>query len=130
MKLAEMKDRFLETGKTALNKAKDLGIRIFDAGKGAVMWAVENPEKAAALAASGAALAGGANKVIRGVRRNVTMRQIEREKRTRVYDHSLNAYVYTKKPLTKEQIEFIHRERRKTGKKVSEVMAEMDLLRR
>ena len=130
MKIDELKNKVQETGRNVLWKAKDLGRRAIDNGRSAIKWAIENPEKAAAIAGAGAALFGGANKLVRGINRNVTAKRIEREKRTRVYVHSLNAYVYTKKPLTKEQIEFIHRERRRTGKKVSEVMAEMDILRK
>jgi len=119
MNIQEMKDRVKDGSKKFAAKVKDV-----------LHWVMENPEKAAAVAGAGAALFGGANKVIRNVNRNVTQRQAEREKRTRIYDHSLNAYIYTKKPLTSEQIEFIHKERRRTGKKVSEILAEMNLLRR
>jgi len=130
MDVRTLKDKVTETGRKVWWKAKDIGQRAIDSGKSAVKWAIDNPDKAAAIAGAGAALAGGANKVVKSINRNVTAKQIEREKRTRVYDHSLNAYVYTKKPLSKEQIEFIHKERRRTGKKVSEIMAEMDILRR
>lgn len=128
--MGQLGDKVKETGRKVLYKAQDVCRGVIQSGKSVVKWAIENPEKAAAIAGTGAALAGGVNKVVRGVSRNVTARQIEREKRTRVYDHSLNAYVFTKKPLKKEQIEFIHKERRRTGKKVSEIMAEMDILRK
>ena len=130
MDVRQLTDKVTETGQKVWWKAKDIGQRAIDSGKSAVKWAIDNPDEAAAIAGAGAALAGGANKVMKSINRNVTAKQIEREKRTRVYDHSLNAYVYTKKPLSKEQIEFIHKERRRTGKKVSEIMAEMDILRR
>lgn len=128
--MAKLMEKVKETGRKIVFKAKDIGQKAIISGKNAAKWAVENPEKAAAIAGAGAALTGGVNKVIRSVNRNVTARRIEREKRTRVYDHSLNAYVFTKKPLEKEQIEFIHKKRRRTGKKVSEIMAEMGLLRK
>ena len=130
MEVQKIGDRLREAGNKVWSTAKSIGRKTVDTVSGAAKWVMENPDKAAAIAGTGAALAGGANKVIRSVNRNVTLRQAEREKRTRVYDHSLNAYVYTKKPLTKEQIEFIHKERRRTGKKVSEIMAEMDILRK
>ena len=100
--------------------------KVTDAGR----WVLNNPDKAAAVMAAGATLAGTAGKLTRSIHRNVTMRQEIREKRTRIYDHSLNAYVYTKRPLSAEQIEFVNRERRRTGKRVSEILYEMDLLRR
>ena len=130
MDIRELKDRVVDGGKRVFGKIKVVGEKVVNETKDGIKWIIENPEKAAAIAGTGAALIGGANKIIRSINRNVTLRQTEKEKRTRVYDHSLNAYVYTKKPLTKEQIEFIHKERRRTGKKVSEIMAEMDILRR
>ena len=130
MDIRELKDRVVNGGKRVFGKIKVVGEKVVNETKDGIKWIIENPEKAAAIAGTGAALIGGANKIIRSINRNVALRQTEKEKRTRVYDHSLNAYVYTKKPLTKEQIEFIHKERRRTGKKVSEIMAEMDILRR
>lgn len=130
MDIRETKNRIVDKSKRLVTKVKDVGGRALSKTKDVVHWVMENPEKAAAVAGAGAALFGGANKVIRNVNQNITKRQTEREKRTRIYDHSLNAYIYTKKPLTSEQIEFIHKERRRTGKKVSEILAEMNLLRR
>ena len=130
MEVRRIGNRLHEAGRKVWNAAKNVGKKTVDTVGEAAKWVMENPEKAAAIAGTLSAIAGGANKVIRSIHRNFTLRQVEREKRTRVYDHSLNAYVYTKKPLTKEQIEFIHRERRRTGKKVSEIMAEMDILRK
>jgi len=126
MELWRIRNKLRDAGRQVKDTAKKAGEKTKDIAK----WIIENPDKAAAIAGTGAALAGGANKVIRSINRNVMLKQVEREKRTRVYDHSLNAYVYTKKPLTKEQIEFIHKERRRTGKKVSEIMAEMNILRK
>jgi len=126
MELWRIRNRLRDAGRQVKDTDKKAGEKTKDIAK----WIIENPDKAAAIAGTGAALAGGANKVIRSINRNVTLKQVEREKRTRVYDHSLNAYVYTKKPLTKEQIEFIHKERRRTGKKVGEIMAEMNILRK
>ena len=126
MELWRLKNRLNDAKRHATETAKQAGRKVKDISK----WILENPDKAAAFAGAGAALFGWANKIIRSINRNITLRQVEREKRTRVYDHSLNAYVYTKKPLTKEQIEFIHKERRRTGKRVSEIMAEMDILRK
>lgn len=130
MELWRIRNRVTDTARLVADKAKKIGKKAAEEAKNITKWIIENPDKAAAIAGTGAALAGGANKVIRSINRNITLKQVEREKRTRVYDHSLNAYVYTKKPLTKEQIEFIHKERRRTGKKVSEIMAEMDILRK
>ena len=130
MELWRIKNRLTDIRRRTTDTAKKIGKKTAEEVKSIAKWVMENPDKAAAIAGTGAALAGGANKVIRSYHRNVTLRKAEKEKRTRVYDHSLNAYVYTKKPLTKEQIEFIHKERRRTGKKVSEIMAEMDILRK
>lgn len=126
----ELKYKVQDVCRKVTYKTKEIGSKAIDCGKNTIRWAIENPDKAAALAATTAAVTGGINKVARCVNRNVTMKRIEREKRTRIYDHSLNAYVYTKKPLSAEQVEFVNRERRRTGKRVSEILYDMDLLRR
>lgn len=126
MELNDLKSKAYEAGR----KLKEIGARVVDCGRGAIQWAIENPDKAAALAATTAAITGGVSKVAKCVNRNVTMRQIEKEKRTRIYDHSLNAYVYTKRPLRADEVEFVNRERRRTGKRVSEVLYDMNMLRK
>lgn len=126
----ELKYKIQETGRKVWWKTKDIGQKAMDCGRQTVKWAVQNPDKAAALAATTAAVTGGLNKVIRSVNRNVTMKRVEREKRTRIYDHSMNAYLYTKKPLTAEQIKFVNNERRRTGKRTAEILYDMDLLRK
>lgn len=126
MELWRIRNHLRDAGRQAKETVRKAGEKAKDIAK----WIMENPEKAAAIAGGTVAITKGVGKVVHSVNRNITLRQVEREKRTRVYDHSLNAYIYTKKPLTKEQIEFIHRERRRTGKKVSEIMAEMNILRR
>lgn len=126
MELWRIRNHLRDAGRQIKDTMEKTGEKAKDIAK----WIMENPEKAAAIAGGTVAVTKGVSKVVRSVNRNITLRQVEREKRTRVYDHSLNAYIYTKKPLTKEQIEFIHRERRRTGKKVSEIMAEMNILRR
>lgn len=125
----ELKDKIQETGRNVWYKTKDIGQKAFDCGKQTVMWAVQNPEKAAALAATTAAVTGGMSKVIRSVNRNVTMKRIEREKRTRIYDHSMNAYLYTRRPLKANEVKYINEEKRRTGKRTSEILYDMGLLK-
>ena len=130
MKASMIKDKATETGRRILWKAKDVSERAAVCARNGIRWAMENPEKAAGAAAAGAALLGGANRLVRGVSRNVTARRELYDKKHRVYDHSLNAYVYTKRPLKADDIVKINNRRRETGKRVSEVLAEMDLLKR
>lgn len=110
----------------AKNAVRDISEKVKDG----IQWVIENPEKAATLASIAAVATGGTTKLIKTVNRNVTQKAIEREKRTRIYDRSMNAYIYTKRPLTSEQINFINNERRRTGKRTSEILYEMGLLRK
>ena len=108
----------------------EAAFRVKKTVKSAGKWVIENPEKAATVMTAGAILTRSANRLARGVKRTAVDRRETLERRTRIYDHSLNGYVYVKHPLSSEQIAFINNERRRTGKKVSEILYEMDLLRR
>lgn len=130
MKEKELMEKMKGAGENIVRKAKDVGRTAALKVQEGVKWVIENPEKAAALTAFGAAITGGASKVLRGINKNVVARQELKEKRTRIYDHSMNAYLYTKRPLKAEEIARINRLRRETGKRVSEILEEMRLLKR
>lgn len=130
MKLDELKEKTVQSAERAIWRTKMVGRRAVIRVQNGIQWVIENPEKATALAAGGAALLGGANKVIRGVHRNVTVRRELYDKKHRVYDHSTNMYLYTKRPLKKADYDRIYAERRRTGKRVGEILSDMDLLRR
>lgn len=94
-----------------------------------IQWVKEHPTEFGAILTGGAALMTGANKIVKGVNRTVTARQERYNKERFIYDHSLNAYLETNRKLTNNDIVRINAERRRTGKKLSEVLAEMHLLK-
>ena len=130
MNAKEIKDKAVDKGKRILDKTKDIAIKASEKGKEGVKWVLDNPQKAAGAMAAGAAFFGGANKLMRSVNRNVTARRELRDKKHRVYDHSLGAFVYTKRPIDSKMVDQIYAERRKTGKRVCEIMAEKGLLKK
>ena len=105
----------------------------FQAGKRKVIdgieWCKENPRDAAMLLGSATTILAGANKVIRGVNRHVTARKERYTKERFIYDHSMNAYLETKRKLTSKDIQKIDNIRRSTGKRMSEVLADLNLLK-
>ena len=128
--MEDLKAKAKSVGREAWYRAKDIAGKAVEKGKEGVRWVIENPDKAAAGAAAGAALLGGANKLVRSVNRNVTARRELHDKKHRVYDHSLGAFVYTKKPLSKKDIDQIYAERRRTGERVCEIMSRKGMLKK
>jgi hypothetical protein len=128
--MQDLKAKFVNVSREAMYRAKDIAGKAVDAGKNGIKWVIDNPDKAAAGAAAGAALFGGANKLMRSVNRNVTARRELHDKKHRVYDHSLGAFVYTKKPLSKKDIDSIYAERRRTGERVCEIMSRKGMLKK
>lgn len=127
---AELKAKTINAGRRVWNKTKDITDKAVRKGKEGIKWVVNNPEKAAGAMAAGAAFFGGANKLVRSVNRNVTARRELYDKKHRVYDHSLGAFVYTKRPIDSKMVDQIYAERRRTGKRVCEIMAEKGLLKK
>ena len=130
MTLAELKAKTINAGRQVWRKTKDITVKVVEKGKNGVKWVIDNPQKAAGAMAAGAAFFGGANKFVRSVNRNVTARRELRDKKHRVYDHSLGAFVYTKRPIDSKMVDQIYAERWKTGKRVCEIMAEKGLLKK
>ena len=130
MTAKEIKDKAVDKGKQILEKANDITGKAVEKGKNGVKWVIDNPQKAAGAMAAGAAFFGGANKLVRSVNKNVTARRELHDKKHRVYDHSLGAFVYTKRPIDSKMVDQIYAERRRTGKRVCEIMAEKGLLKK
>lgn len=126
MNFSDIKEKTIQKVDKIWYQTKDTGRKVILKGQEAVRWALDNPEKFAALCGG---LAVG-NKLVRSIHRNVTLRHEIYDKKHRIYDHSMNAYVYTKRPLKARDIERINQERRRSGKRVSEILSDMDLLRR
>lgn len=130
MTAKEIKDKAVCKGKQILDKTKDFAVKAVEKGKDGVKWVIDNPQKAAGAMAAGAAFFGGANKLVRSVNRNITARRELHDKKYRIYDRSLGAFVYSKRPIDSKMVNQIYAERRKTGKRVCEIMAEKGLLKK
>lgn len=111
-------------------KTKMFGWKVAEKGKNGIQWVIENPDKAAALTAFGAAITGGASKVIRGVHKNVTVKREIYDRKTRFYDHSAGRFVYAKRPLNGKETAKFDRLKRESGMKTSEILEQMGLLKR
>lgn len=98
--------------------------------KNTIDWVRDNPKEAAAVAASATAVFAGANKMIRGLNRHITARRERYVKERFIYDRSLNAYLQTTRKLGAKDVAHINEIRRKTGKRVSEILDDMHLLKK
>lgn len=126
MNNSDFKEKVLQTKDRVIFKAKEVGRKVAQTTANTVKWAVENPEKIAAIAGGAAVM----DRLIRRFHRNVTVRHEIYDRRHRVYDHSMNAYIHLKRPLRAGDIEKINEARRRTGKRVSEILMDMDLVKR
>ena len=126
---AELKAKAVNTGRQVWTKARDITVKVVEAGKNSIKWAIENPQKAAGGMAAAAAFFGGAHKLVRSVNRKVTARRELHDKKYRVYDHSMNVYRYKKRPIDSKTAKRISEERRRTGKSTCEIMDEWGLLK-
>lgn len=130
MRAVDIREGLYKIGNKFVLYTREAGYRMKKKVTDGITWVANNPEKAATIMTAGTVLAGGISKASRSINRTVNNRRELKEKQTRIYDHSLNAYVYVKHPLSSEQIGFINSERRRTGKRVSEILNEMGLLRK
>lgn len=126
MDFSTLKEKTIQKADKIWYQTKEAGRKVILKGTDAVRWAVDNPDKFAALC-GGLAIG---NKLVRSFHRNITVRHEIYDKKHRVYDQSTKAYVYIKRPLKARDIEYINQERRRTGKRVSEILTDMNLVRR
>lgn len=119
---------FLNGKETVKEKIWSFGQKGLTKVKETVEWVKENPQAAAILAGGVTAVAGVAKKGIRAIDKHASLRQEKSNKERYVYDHSLNMYLKTKRPLNRKDVERINAQR-KTGKKLSEILEELDLLK-
>lgn len=129
MTAKEIKDKAVDKGKQILSKAKDVAVQAVEKGKNGAKWVIENPQKAAGIAAATAAILKGADKCLRSFDRTVTTKRELHDKKYRVYDHSMNIYRYKKRPIDSKTAKRINEERKKTGKTTCEIMDEWGLLK-
>ena len=115
--------------------------QVKDKAKKAISWTVEkvthtveyvkaNPKETAAILASALAVVKGASKGMHAVNRHRELKQEKWHREREVYDHSTGMYLQTNRKLKAADIEQINRIMRQTGKKKSEVMADLNLLRK
>ena len=98
--------------------------------KSTIKYVKENPQEAAAIAGAAVTITGGVSRVIRSVNRHRTIRQEKHHREREIYDRWLNMYLTTKRKLTKRDVDRINSIMRETGKRKSEVLSELNLLKR
>ena len=126
MNFGEFKEKAIQKTDKIRYQVTDAARRGAEKGRCAVKWCIDHPDKFAALV-GGIAVA---NKLARNVKRSIVMEHEIYDKKRRIYDQSLKGWLYVKRPLTSRDIQRINEERRRTGKRVSEILAEMDLLKK
>lgn len=108
----------------AIQFGRDAKQKIAQAGK----WCIDHPQEAVMLTGAIGAIAGCATKLTKGILKNRAARLEKFNKERYIYDHSLNAYLKLKRPLKSDDVKRVNAIRRKTGEKLSEVLAKMNLL--
>lgn len=126
MPVIDLKNIKTEKDKNFGEKLKDVWNNTKRKTGESIEWIKENPKEAVGIFAASATIVGGIGKTIS---KHVTAKQVQYNKERFIYDHSLNAYLETNRKLTNNDVIQINEERRKTGKKLSEVLAEMHLLK-
>lgn len=114
----------------AKNKAKDAGKWTLGMVRNTIDYAKNNPKDALAFVTLGTTAIGGVNKIFRSINRHRTLRQEKYHREREVYDRSLNMYLVTKRKLKKSDLDRINAYMRKTGKKKSEALSDLNLLKR
>lgn len=114
----------------AKDKLKEVGRKTLEKSKEAVEFAKENPQAAALIVGAVTAVTGSVKKIARTVDNHAQRRHEQYHRDREIYDHSLNMYLTTKRKLTKKDVDRINEMMRKTGKKKSEVLSELGLLKK
>lgn len=120
----------IRTEKDWRNRIKVFSKKTFQKAQDAVKYVKDNPKEAMTQLGVIAAVLGGTTKVIKSVNRHNRLRQEKYHREREVYDRSLNMYVTTRRKLTKKDLDRINEIKRKTGKRTSEVLSDLNLLKR
>lgn len=111
------------------DKAKEIGKKVVKKTGEAVEFVKENPQAAALMLGAVTTVAGGVKKISRVIDNHAQRRHEQYHRDREIYDHSLNMYLTTKKKLSKKDVDRINEMMRKTGKKKSEVLSDLGLLK-
>ncbi len=91
-------------------------------------WCMDHPQETIGILTGVGVVVGGVAKVTKGAIQHHAIRMERFNKERYIYDHSLHAYLKLKRPLKSNDVTKINAIRRKTGEKLSEVLARMNLL--
>jgi len=112
----KLKDGAKRVARTVVEKTTD-----------AIMFVKDNPQAAAIILGGAGTLIGVAKKVSHSIDMHSRLKKERYNKERYIYDHSLNMYLKTKRPLKKDDYRRIN-QKRKEGKRLSEIFQELDLL--
>ena len=93
----------------------------------AMDWVKDNPVLATTAAAGATGIARCLTRAVKGVSRNMALRQERYNKERYIYDRSLGMYLHTNRKLTNRDWEIIMR-RRQNGEKLSDILTRMGIL--
>jgi hypothetical protein len=91
-------------------------------------WIRDNKETLAIAVPVIAAGLSGTTKIIKGISKNVALKQEKELKEKFIYDRSLGKYLELKKPLNSNQLKTVL-ERKENGEKLSTILNNMNLLK-
>lgn len=114
-----LKDGAKKVGKWTLEKSQE-----------AFEFVKENPQAAALMVGALTAVTGGVKRIARSVDHHAQRRHEQYHRDREVYDHSLNMFLTTKRKLKQKDVDRINEMMRKTGKRKSEVMSDLGLLKK
>ena len=112
------------------DKVKNVGRIVVEKGGEAVEFIKDNPQAAGLIIGAVTTVTGGVKCVTRFIGKQSKQRQENFHRKRQVYDHSLGMFLTTTRELKKEDYVKINEIRRKTGKRTSEVLAELNLLKK
>lgn len=91
-------------------------------------WIRNNKETLAVVIPVVIAGASGTTKIVKGISKNIALKQEKELKEKFIYDRSLGRYLELKKPLSSTQLKTIL-ERKENGEKLSSILTNMNLLK-
>ncbi len=110
------------------NKKRQFKERIINKLDNCTKWCSQNKEfLIVAIPVVGAVITGTA-KTVKGLSRNVALKQEKLLKEKFIYDRSLGAYIELRKPLNKNQLKTVL-QRKNNGENVSKILLDMNLIK-